>query len=62
MYNLGKKLNVTNENYPWLSQERLDLVAQLAEHLTSKPKFAGSIPTAVSQFFQLALCGYIHSA
>ncbi len=29
----------------------LDLVAQLAEHWTSKPKIAGSILTAVKQFF-----------
>ena len=37
---------------------RLDLVAQLAEHWTSKPKVAGSIPTVVRQIFQLARCGY----
>ncbi len=37
---------------------RLDLVAQLAEHWTSKPKVAGSIPTEVRQIFQLARCEY----
>ncbi len=36
---------------------RLDLVAQLVEHWTSKPKVAGSIPTVVRLFFQLAWCG-----
>ncbi len=37
---------------------RLDLVVQFAEHWTSKPKVAGSIPTVVRQIFQLARCGY----
>ena len=32
---------------------RLDLVVQLAEHWTSKPKVAGSIPTVVSRLFSL---------
>ena len=32
---------------------RLGLVAQLAEHWTSKPKIAPSIPTVVRQIFQL---------
>ncbi len=36
---------------------RLDLVAQLVEHWTSKPKVAGSIPTVVRLIFQLAWCG-----
>ena len=36
----------------------LDLVAQLVEHWTSKPKVAGSIPTVVRLIFQLAWCGY----
>ena len=43
--------NITHSN-------QLDLVAQLAEHWTSKPKVAGSIPTVVRQIFQIALCGY----
>ena len=32
---------------------RLDLVAQLAEHWTKKPKVVGSIPTVVRQNFRL---------
>ena len=36
---------------------RLDRVAQLAEHWTSIPKVAGSIPTVAKQTFQLARCG-----
>ena len=32
-------------------------VAQLAEHWTSIPKVAGSIPTVAKQAFQLARCG-----
>ncbi len=35
----------------------VDLVAQLVEHWTSKPKVAGSIPTVVRLIFQLAWCG-----
>ena len=42
---------VTNDS------NRLDLVAQLVEHWTSKPKVAGSIPTVVRLIFQLAWCG-----
>ena len=42
--------NITNSN-------RLDHVAQLAEHWTSLPKVADSIPTVVKQTFQLARCG-----
>ena len=38
--------NITHSN-------RLDLVAQLAEHWTSKPNVASSIPTVVRQVFQL---------
>ena len=37
---------------------RLDLVAQLVEHWTSKPKVAGSIPTVVKLVFQLARHGW----
>ena len=37
---------------------RLGLVAQLAEHWTSIPKVAGSIPTVVRLTFQPARCGY----
>ncbi len=33
-----------------ISDTRLDLVAQLVERWTSKPKVAGSIPTVVSRF------------
>ena len=38
-----------------MSQARTDvtLVARLAEHWTSKPKVAGSIPTAIKQLFGL---------
>ena len=36
----------------------LDLVAQLVEHWTGKPKVAGSIPTAVKQNFQFVRCGH----
>ena len=43
--------NITNSN-------RLDHVAQLAEHWTSISKVAGSIPTMVKQTFQLARCGF----
>ena len=32
-------------------------VAQLAEHWSSIPNVAGSIPTVVRQTFQLARCG-----
>ena len=36
----------------------IGLVAQLAEHWTSIPKVAGSIPTVVRLTFQPAWCGY----
>ena len=36
---------------------RLDHVAQLAEHWTSIPKVAGSFPTVAKLTFQLARCG-----
>ena len=41
--------NITHSN-------RLDLIAQLVEHWTSKPKVVGSIPTVVKQTFQLIRC------
>ena len=37
---------------------RLDFIAQLGKHWTSKPKVAGPIPTVALQIFQLARCGY----
>ncbi len=37
-----------------ISDTRLDLVAQLVERWTSKPKVAGSIPTVVRQIFTLS--------
>ena len=39
--------------------QQLDHVAQLAEHWTSIPKVACSIPTVAKQTFQLARCGCI---
>ena len=41
-----------------LYDTRCRIVAQLAEHWTSKSKVAGSIPTVVRQIFQLIQCGY----
>ena len=49
-YELSEFRNIKHSN-------RLDLVAQLVEHWTSKPKVAGSIPTVVRLIFQLAWCG-----
>ena len=51
---------VISKELDWVPKyhTRLDLVAQLAEHWTSKPKIAGLIPTVVRQIFQLARCGY----
>ena len=36
----------------------IGLIAELAEHWTSIPKVAGSIPTVVRLTFQSARCGY----
>ena len=44
-------------SYELKSVRVLDLVAQLVEHWTGKPKVAGSIPTVVRLIFQLAWCG-----
>ena len=43
--------------YSKIYPNRPDRVALLAEHWTSIPKVAGSIPTLIRQTFQLALCG-----
>ena len=41
-----------------MHSNKLGVVAQLAEHWTSIPKVAGSIPTVVRLTFQPARCGY----
>ena len=40
-----------------INSNRLDRVAQLADHSTSIPEVAGSIPTVAKLTFQLARCG-----
>ncbi len=49
---------VRNSGRKLKSVRCLDLVTQLAEHWTSKPKVVGSIPTVVRLSFQLDRCGY----
>ena len=43
-----------------LDLERLDLIVQLLQHWTSKPKVAGSIPTAVKQNVRLPAVAIRH--
>ena len=49
----GKQLSIITVTISSLT----DRVAQLAEHWTSIPKVAGSIPTVAKKTFQFARCG-----